>query len=135
PPLASLKLPLPLDDVVDLPHGLVILCGPTGSGKTTTLAALAAGALRRRSVALVTLEDPVEYVLTAPHGGSIVRQRQIGRDVRDFATGLRDALREDPDVLVVGEMRDAESIGLALTAAETGHLVLTSLHSRSTASA
>ena len=135
PTLASLKLPVPLDDLVELPHGLVILCGPTGSGKSTTLAALAAEALRRRSVAVVTLEDPVEYVLTAPQSGSLVRQRQIGRDVRDFATGLRDALREDPDVLVVGEMRDTESISLALTAAETGHLVLTSLHSRSTASA
>jgi twitching motility protein PilT len=136
PALSSLKLPVALDDIVDLPHGLVILCGPTGSGKTTTLAALAAEALRRRSVALITLEDPIEYVLRgASQSGSLVRQRQIGRDVRDFATGLRDALREDPDVLVVGEMRDAESINLALTAAETGHLVLTSLHSRSTASA
>jgi twitching motility protein PilT len=136
PALSSLKLPVPLDDIVDLPHGLVILCGPTGSGKTTTLAALAAEALRRRSVALITLEDPIEYVLRGVSpSGSLVRQRQIGRDVRDFATGLRDALREDPDVLVVGEMRDAESISLALTAAETGHLVLTSLHSRSTASA
>ncbi len=136
PSLASLRLPVALDDVVDLPQGLVILCGPTGSGKTTTLAALASEALRRRPVAVLTLEDPIEYVLTpGPDSAAIVRQRQIGRDVRDFAAGLRDALREDPDILVVGEMRDAESISLALTAAETGHLVLTSLHCGSSASA
>jgi twitching motility protein PilT len=146
PPLSTLHLPASLEDLVDLPHGLVIVCGPTGSGKSTTLAALAQEALRRRSIALVTLEDPIEYVFGttdreeghAPRraqGTSFVRQRQIGRDVRDFATGLRDALREDPDVLVVGEMRDPETISLALTAAETGHLVLTSLHSRSAPSA
>jgi twitching motility protein PilT len=134
PSLASLHLPMSLDSLVDLPHGLVIVCGPTGSGKSTTLAALAQEALRRRSIMLLTLEDPIECELT-PGARSLVRQRQIGRDVRDFATGLRDALREDPDVMLIGEMRDAESISLALTAAETGHLVLTSLHSRSAASA
>lgn len=132
--LASLNMPIPLDDLVELPHGLVILCGATGSGKSTTLAALAQQALRRRSIVLVTLEDPIEYTLTAGEA-SIVRQRQVGRDVRDFATGLRDALREDPDVLIVGEMRDPESIALALTAAETGHLVIATLHSGSAASA
>jgi twitching motility protein PilT len=136
PTLDSLRLPVPLDDVVGLPQGLVILCGPTGSGKTTTLAALANEALRRRSVVVLTLEDPIEYRLAPPpESGAIVRQRQIGLDVRDFATGLRDALREDPDVLVIGEMRDTESISLALTAAETGHLVFTSLHCGSAASA
>jgi len=135
PSLGSLGLPVPLDDLVDLPHGLVLVCGPTGTGKSTTLAALAAEALRRRSVVVVTLEDPIEYVLVPPGTSSIVRQRQIGRDVRDVATGLRDALREDPDILVVGEMRDPETISLTLTAAETGHLVLASLHSRSSASA
>lgn len=124
-----------LNELALLPNGLVLVCGPTGSGKSTTLAALAREILRRRSVVLVTLEDPIEYVLTGARGRSIVRQRQIGRDVRDFATGLRDALREDPDVVLVGEMRDAESISLALTAAETGHLVLSTLHSRSAASA
>lgn len=134
PALSSLHLPVALDELVDLPHGLVIVCGPTGSGKSTTLAALAQEALRRRSIALLTLEDPIEYTLTAG-GNSLVRQRQVGRDVRDFATGLRDALREDPDVLLIGEMRDPETISLALTAAETGHLVLTSLHSRSASSA
>jgi twitching motility protein PilT len=134
PALAQLRLPVPLDDLVDLPHGLVLVCGPTGSGKSTTLAALAREALDRRACVLITLEDPIEYELAAGARG-LVRQRQVGRDVKDFATGLRDALREDPDVLLIGEMRDAETVSLALTAAETGHLVLASLHSRSAASA
>jgi twitching motility protein PilT len=134
PSLASLHMPVPLEDLVELPHGLVIVCGATGAGKSTTLAALAQEALRRRSVLLATLEDPIEYVLTAGDS-SVLRRRQIGRDVPDFATGLRDALREDPDVLLLGEMRDPETITLALTAAETGHLVLSSLHSGSAVSA
>jgi twitching motility protein PilT len=134
PSLASLRIPVPLEDLVDLPHGLVIACGATGAGKSTTLAALAQEALRRRSVVLATLEDPIEYAL-APSDSSVIRRRQIGRDVPDFASGLRDALREDPDVLLLGEMRDPETITLALTAAETGHLVLSSLHSGSAASA
>jgi twitching motility protein PilT len=134
PSFASLHMPAAFDDVADLRDGLVIVCGATGSGKSTTLAALAQQALRRRSILLVTLEDPIEYALEASNA-SLVRRRQIGRDAVDFASGLRDALREDPDVILVGEMRDPESIALALTAAETGHLVLTSLHSRSTASA
>jgi twitching motility protein PilT len=127
-------MPLAFDDVIDLRDGLVIVCGATGSGKSTTLAALAQEALRRRSMLLVTLEDPIEFALDASNA-SLVRRRQVGRDVTTFASGLRDALREDPDVLPVGEMRDHETIALALTAAETGHLVLASLHSRSTASA
>jgi twitching motility protein PilT len=135
PALAELGSPVPLDDVIDLPHGLVIVCGPTGSGKSTTLAALAREALVRRPSLVLTLEDPIEYVLSARGRKGLVRQRQVGRDVRDFATGLRDALREDPDILLIGEMRDPETISLALTAAETGHLVLASLHSRSAASA
>jgi twitching motility protein PilT len=134
PSLASLHLPLPIDDLAELPAGLVLVCGATGAGKSTTLAALAQEALRRRSIVLATLEDPIEFALSPPET-SLVRRRQVGRDVRDFAAGLRDALREDPDVLLLGEMRDAETIGLALTAAETGHLVLSSLHSRSAASA
>jgi len=134
PALASLHLPVAVDDLVELPHGLVLVCGASGSGKSTTLAALAQEALRRRSIVLVTLEDPIEYALSAA-ATSLVRRRQVGQDVPDFASGLRDALREDPDVLLVGEMRDPETIGLALTAAETGHLVLASMHSRSAASA
>lgn len=134
PLLASLHLPLPLDDLAMLPNGLVLVCGATGSGKSTTLAAIAQEALRRRSVLLVTLEDPIEYGL-APSSRSLVRRRWIGHDAPSFASGLRDALREDPDVILVGEMRDPETIGLALTAAETGHLVLASMHSRSAVSA
>jgi twitching motility protein PilT len=134
PRLEDLHLPAVVGSLVDLPHGLVIACGPTGSGKSTTLAALAQQAMRARPHLLITLEDPIEYRIQ-PHANGLVRQRQIGRHVADFATGLRDALREDPDVLLIGEMRDAESIGLALTAAETGHLVFTSLHSRTSGSA
>jgi twitching motility protein PilT len=132
--LGELGFPVPIHDLARLPHGLVLVTGATGSGKTTTLAALAKEALSARSALLVTLEDPIEHVIDAPPG-SLVRQREIGRDVRDFATGLRDALREDPDIILIGEMRDPESIALALTAAETGHLVLASLHSRSAPSA
>jgi twitching motility protein PilT len=128
PRLEELHFPVALDELLVAPHGLVIVCGPTGSGKSATLAALAQEALRRRGGVLITLEDPVEYIFDRA-AGAIVRQREIGRDVRDFTVGLRDALREDPDILLVGEMRDAESIQLALTAAETGHLVLASLHS------
>lgn len=134
PTLQSLGFPIPIDDLASLPNGLVLATGATGSGKSTTLAALAQHAIQTRSAVLVSLEDPIEYVFEGSHQ-SLVRQRQVGRDVRDFATGLRDALREDPDVLLIGEMRDAESIQLALTAAETGHLVLASLHSRGAVSA
>jgi twitching motility protein PilT len=134
PSLASLHMPMPLEDIAELPQGLVLVCGATGSGKSTTLAALAQEAVHKRSVVLTTLEDPIEYAITPPPT-SLVRRRQVHRDVRDFASGLRDALRQDPDVMLVGEMRDPETIGLALTAAETGHLVLASIHSRSSASA
>ena len=134
PSFSALNMPLAFDDLVELPHGLVLVCGAAGSGKSTTLAALAQQLLHKRSLLLVTLEDPIEYALT-PGPQSIVRRRQIGRDVPDFPAGLRDALRADPEVLLVGEMRDAESISLALTAAETGHLVLASMHSGSAVSA
>jgi twitching motility protein PilT len=133
PTLEELHFPVSLSDVVQSPHGLVLVTGSTGSGKSATLAALAQEALRQRGGVLISLEDPVEYTISAS-GGGLVRQREVGRDVRDFHSGLYDALREDPDILLIGEMRDAESISLALTAAETGHLVLASLHSRSAAS-
>ncbi len=140
PSLASLGLPLDLGELVDRPEGLVLVCGPTGSGKSSTLAALARHALSKRPLALVTLEDPVELALGAPQDdgaplAGLVRQREVGTDVASFATGLRDALRADPDVILVGELRDPETIALALTAAETGHLVLASLHARGAASA
>jgi len=135
PSLSALGFPNELKDLAALPNGLVLLTGPAGSGKSTTAAALCQELIRQRSVMLLTLEDPVEYAFDTRHTSSIVRQRQIGLDVPDFVTGLRDALREDPDVLLIGEMRDAESISLALTAAETGHLVFATLHSRGAASA
>jgi twitching motility protein PilT len=135
PSLSALGFPSELKDLAALPNGLVLLTGPAGSGKSTTAAALCQELIRQRSVMLLTLEDPVEYAFDARHTNSVVRQRQIGLDAPDFVTGLRDALREDPDVLLIGEMRDAESIGLALTAAETGHLVFATLHSRSAGSA
>jgi len=132
PALDELNLPVSLDDLASVPHGLVLFAGATGSGKSTTMAALCRRALERRSVLLVTLEDPIEFALPETPR-SIARQRQIGRDVPDFTTGLRDALRSDPDVIMVGELRDPETIRLALTAAETGHLVFASLHSGSAA--
>jgi twitching motility protein PilT len=134
PGLETLGLPSELLGWGDLPHGLVLICGTTGSGKSTTLAALLQDRVRKRARHVITLESPIEYLLD---GGerSLVRQREVGRHVPTFAAGLRDALREDPDDLVIGEMRDPDTIGLALTAAETGHLVWSSLHSRSARSA
>jgi len=135
PALADLNLPPQIEPLIHLPHGLVVACGPTGCGKSTTLAALVQHALRARPQVLVTLEDPIEYIIRPMHASALVRQREVGTHVRDFATGLRDALREDPDILLIGEMRDPETISLALTAAETGHLVFASLHSRTAPSA
>lgn len=134
PSLESLQLGVDLDGLLDLSHGLILVVGPAGSGKSTTLAALARAVLWRRGGLLLTLEDPIEFVHEAPAHGR-VRQRAIGQHVASFSAGLRAALRSDPQVLVVGEMRDTESIALALTAAETGHLVLSTLHSRDAASA
>ncbi len=135
PTLAELNLPPQIEALVDLPNGLVIACGPTGCGKSSTMAALVQHALHLRPQVVVTLEDPIEYHLQPVHSSSLVRQREVGTHVRDFTTGLRDTLREDPDIILVGEMRDPETISLALTAAETGHLVFASLHSRTAASA
>ncbi|MEO7109527.1 MAG: PilT/PilU family type 4a pilus ATPase [Polyangiaceae bacterium] len=134
PTIASLHMPIPLEPLIDTHHGLILVCGATGSGKSTTLAALCQEILRKRSIVLTTLEDPIEYGLNAT-ASSLLRRREIGRDVPDFASGIRDALREDPDVILIGELRDAETIAHALTAAETGHLVLASLHSSGAASA
>lgn len=111
-----------------LPRGLVLVTGSTGSGKSTTLAAMVDHLVGVEPRHVVTLEDPIEYLLR--HGRGVVNQREVEEDVSGFAEGLRAALREDPDVIVVGEMRDAETIGAALTAAETGHLVLSTLHTR-----
>jgi len=132
PTLEELKMPEVLSKLAMLPRGLVLLTGPTGSGKSTTLAAMIDHINRNRSVHILTLEDPVEYIHTPKMG--MIHQREIHTDVTDFASALRSALREDPDVILVGEMRDHETIALALTAAETGHLVLSTLHTTGAAS-
>lgn len=126
PDLADLNLPASLDRFAGLDYGLVLVTGPTGSGKSTTLAALLKRILARRRVHVITIEDPVEYAVG--HGDSVVEHVEIGRDAPSFASALRASLRQDPDVLLIGEMRDPESIGIAITAAETGHLVLSTLH-------
>jgi twitching motility protein PilT len=118
---------------VQLPQGLVLVTGPTGSGKSTTLASMLDWINENRKVHIITIEDPVEYM--HHHKNSAINQREIGPDADDFYTALRSALREDPDVLLVGEMRDPESIGVALSIAETGHLVFATLHTNDTAQA
>lgn len=115
-----------LEKIATLEHGLVLITGASGSGKSTTLARLTTLINQKRPCHIITLEDPVEYVISSDK--ALVHQREIGRDVVDFPNGIREALREDPDVIVLGEMRDAETMGVALTAAETGHLVLGTLH-------
>ncbi len=126
PDLQDLNLPEGLARFADMHHGLVLVTGPTGSGKSTTLAAILKRILSRRCVHVITIEDPVEY--EHPHGRSVVEHVEIGRDAPSFIQALRSALRQDPDVLLIGEMRDRESISIAITAAETGHLVLSTLH-------
>jgi twitching motility protein PilT len=128
PSLETLGLPPAVADLAGAPRGLLLLTGATGSGKTTTIAALIEQVIGHRAVHVITLEDPIEYRYTTPV--ALVTQRQIGDDTSNFPNGLRQALRQDPDVIVIGEMRDAETIAAALTAAETGHLVLATLHSR-----
>jgi len=132
PRLASLGLPAGVEAVTRLPRGLVLIGGPTGSGKTTTLAALVEEINRRDSRHIVTIEDPVEY--EHPHRSSLVEQVEIGTDAADFPTALRAAMRQAPDVIVVGEMRDPETMRIALAAAETGHLVLSTVHTTDVAS-
>jgi twitching motility protein PilT len=129
PDLQQLKAPACVANWGFQSHGLILITGPTGSGKSTLLAALLHHINLHRHSHILTLEDPIEFVHTAQQ--SLIQQREIGRDTPDFESGLRAALREDPDVLLVGEMRDTQSIRLALTAAETGHLVLSTLHTAS----
>ena len=129
--LHELGLPDVLEDLCYKKDGLILVTGPTGSGKSTTLAAMIDLINRTRKEVIITLEDPIEYLHM--HRMCIVNQREIGTDTQSFASGLRSALRADPDIILVGEMRDLETISTALTAAETGHLVLSTLHTRSAA--
>ena len=133
PRLASLNLPQSVELLAQLPRGLVLVGGPTGSGKTTTLAALVEEINRRDARHIVTIEDPIEY--EHQHQGSLIEQVEIGIDAPDFPTALRAALRQAPDVLVVGEMRDPETMKIALAVAETGHLVLSTVHTTDAGSA
>jgi twitching motility protein PilT len=132
PRLAALNLPPSVELLAKLPRGLVLLGGPTGSGKSTTLAALVEEINHRYARHVVTIEDPIEYEHV--HRGSLIEQVEIGVDAPDFPTALRAALRQAPDVIVVGEMRDPETMRIALAAAETGHLVLSTVHTTDVAS-
>ena len=125
-PLDKIGLPAQIKDLLYKPRGLVLVTGPTGSGKTTTLASMLNYINTERGVHIITVEDPIEYYHT--HKKSIITQREIGADVPTFAEALRRALRQDPDVILVGEMRDLETMQAAITAAETGHLVFATLH-------
>ena len=129
PDMDQFNLPQALYDIVDFHKGLVLVTGPTGSGKSTTLAAIVNEINKTRTSNIITVEDPVEFIHT--DNQSIVSHREVGKQTQSFAAALKAALREDPDVILVGEMRDLETISLALTAAETGHLVLSTLHTSS----
>lgn len=129
PMIGELNLPPVVSSLIDLPRGLVLVTGETGSGKSTTLAAMIQEINHRYARHVITLEDPVEYTLS--HNKCIIEQRELGSDVTTFAGGLRHILRQDPDVIMVGEMRDLETTSAAITAAETGHLVLSTLHTQS----
>jgi twitching motility protein PilT len=126
PSVDELGVPASVQDLLHAPSGLLVVTGPTGSGKSSTLASMVDAINRTRAAHILTIEDPIEYV--HEHLASIVQQREVGRDAPDFPMALRSALREDPDVLLVGEMRDLDSIQTALTIAETGHLVLATMH-------
>ena len=129
PAIEELGMPNVLYTLADKPHGLILVTGPTGSGKSTTLASMIDYINTTKAKHIITLEDPIEYVHT--HKKSVVNQREVGSDTLSFANGLRAALRQDPDVILVGEMRDLETISTAITAAETGHLVMATLHTSS----
>ncbi|MBP3847003.1 type IV pilus twitching motility protein PilT [bacterium] len=129
PTLENMGMPPIVTEIAQKPRGLVLVTGPTGSGKSTTLAAMIDYINRTRAEHILTIEDPIEFVHKSKM--SVIHQRELGMDTRSFANALKSALREDPDIILVGEMRDHETIALALTAAETGHLVFGTLHTSS----
>ena len=129
PTFESLGLPPIVRKITEKPRGLILVTGPTGSGKSTTLASMIDYINENRNEHILTIEDPVEFVHKSKK--SVVHQRELGQDTRSFANALKSALREDPDIILVGEMRDLETISLAITAAETGHLVMGTLHTSS----
>ncbi|MFA5133532.1 MAG: type IV pilus twitching motility protein PilT [Patescibacteria group bacterium] len=131
PSIEDIGLPAVAKKFTELPHGLVLVTGPTGSGKSTTLAAMINEINKTRAENIITLEDPVEFLFSPEK--SVIRQRQLGTDMITFAEGLKHILRQDPDVVMVGEMRDLETIATTLTLAETGHLVFATLHTYSAA--
>ena len=126
PTFQELHVPDAIRKLILEPRGLILITGPTGSGKTTTLASMIDYVNQKQAKHVMTIEDPIEYVYY--HAKSMIHQREVGRDVDSFAKALRSSLREDPDIILVGEMRDYETISAALTAAETGHLVMSTLH-------
>jgi len=129
--IEKLGLPPILNQLGERPRGLILVTGPTGSGKSTTLAAMVDKINRERKSHIITIEDPIEFIHR--HNNCMVNQREIGADTQSFSAALKYALRQDPDIILVGEMRDLETIGAALTIAETGHLVLATLHTNSAA--
>jgi len=131
PSLEELGMPEVLKDLLNLPQGFVLITGPTGCGKSTTLAAMVNYVNNTRSANIITLEDPIEFIFQP--NKSIISQRQLGTDMLSFSSGLKHALRQDPNVIMLGEMRDLETISTAITLAETGHLVLATLHTYSAA--
>ncbi len=131
PTVRDLNLPPVLEQLTEKPRGLILVTGPTGSGKSTSLAAMINHINSNRSLHIITIEDPIEYLHN--HKLSVINQRELGGDTKSFSNALRASLREDPDVLLVGEMRDIETIQLAITAAETGHLVFATLHTNNAA--
>ena len=131
PALADLNLPAVAQSLVSCPRGLVLVTGPTGSGKSTALASMIDAMNEMYAHHIITLEDPIEYEIASKK--SVIEQREVGADVTTFGSGLRHALRQDPDIILVGEMRDLETTSAAISAAETGHLVLSTLHTQSAA--
>ncbi len=126
PKLADLRLPAVLNQIIDIPQGLILVTGPTGSGKSTTIAAMIQHFNENERFQIITIEDPIEFLFRDDK--SSIMQREVGTDIHNFGDGLKGVFRQDPDVIVIGEMRDFETMHTAITAAETGHIVLSTLH-------